>query len=563
MLMAGPGDAACVDPHTTPSRAAWSIRMILAACCMLPATASAEFWIYTAAEGDNLWDISEKYLDRVSRFEQLQKINGIEHPTRMRPGTRLRVPMEWIASNPEPAEIVDVHGTVELEHANGEVIIAVAPGARILLGDEVTTGPDSSVAIRFADNSVLSLYADSSIRFDYLGAYGQTGMVDSRLRLLKGRADSRVKPAVGPGSRFEIGTPSAVSAVRGTNYRVAIKDDGQTSNIEVLEGGVAVSGADKETLVGTGYGTRVTAGKPPISPRKLLEPPTLDELPGPIQQINWPVTWQPLPGALRYRTELAAAADFNTLRWQQLGPRTRAALPDLPDGSYFLRVRGVDELGLEGKSATREILLDAHPQPPVPLKPVDGQVLRGKTPELQWTDSADAARYHLEIALDERFGQVLVDRDNIKGTRFASSELSKPAKYYWRLASIAADGERGPTGVTRSWEIKAVPDSVDAEVDSMQEGKIVASWRAGAAGQSYQVQLAFDPKFREMQMDVTTTEPEIEFDLIKSRARYLRVRAIEPDGYKGPWGTTQRVDPAPSKAWIIPLSLSILVILLL
>ena len=32
--------------------------------------------------------------------------------------------------------------------------------------------------------------------------------------------------------------------------------------------------------------------------------------------------------------------------------------------------------------------------------------------------------------------------------------------------------------------------------------------------------------------------------------RYLRVRIIEPDGYQGPWGAIQKIDPLPDRGWI-------------
>jgi len=45
--------------------------------------------------------------------------------------------------------------------------------------------------------------------------------------------------------------------------------------------------------------------------------------------------------------------------------------------------------------------------------------------------------------------------------------------------------------------------------------------------------------------------------------RYLRVRSIEPDGYLGPWGTVQRIDPPPDPtAWMVPI-LGVLGIILL
>ena len=521
---------------------------------LLPLQAGAQHWIYTVVEGDNLWDLSEKHLDRVTRFEQLRKLNNIENPKRLQPGSRIRVPLAWIRSNPVPAELVELQGAAQLQRAGEGESQAAMPGAKLYLGDTLRTAPDSTAAVRFADASILTLHEASLVRFDHLSAYGSTGMVDSRLKLLEGRMDTQVTPAAGPGSRFEIATPSAISAVRGTEYRAAVAEDAQASNIEVLKGKVAVSGAARSTLVKAGFGTRVAQGEPPLPPRKLLDPPQLKPVPGRIRQLNWPLAWEDLPGALRYRVEIAAREDFNTLLWQQLSEFNRVALPDLPDGPYFARIRGIDDLGLEGRNRVQPLLIDVRPQPPVALKPADRQVLRGQTPELQWTASADAARYRLEIASDADFQQLLFDQDDLSGTRFDTDALAEPGSYHWRLTSIAADGEHGPLGEPRSYQIKPIPEKVDTELQAADDGALVASWRAGAPGQTYQVQMAYDPKFSDLEFDKSIEEPRLAFEPVSGQVRYLRVRAVEPDGYQGPWGAAQRVDPLPDDSvWAIPI----------
>lgn len=536
---------------------------LLTGLAVQPYTAIAQDWIYTTVSGDSLWNLSERHLDRVTRYAELKKINGITMPKSMKPGTKIRIPMKWIRNNPVPAEILTIQGTAELIHTDGQVTQEIKPGTLVHLDDRLKSGPDSSVAVKFADNSILTLHSDSIIRFDHLSAHGVTGMVDSRLHLIKGRMDTRVKPAQGPGSRFEIQTPSAISAVRGTEYRASVVPETQSSNVEVLEGKVAVSGAQKKKLIKAGYGTQVVSGKPPIPPRKLLEPPRLNAVPEIIRTIHSILTWESTEGAEQYRVEIAVAPDFNTILWQQFSHYLRVSLPDLPDGQYHIRVRAVDELGLEGKTINQAIRINARPQAPIQLKPVEDFVLRGKTPELRWTASSEADKYQLEIAADKEFKQVLMKRDDIADTSFKASDLSDIGKYYWRLTSIAADGEKGPAGATRSYEIKPVPAKVDTQMETADDGNLVATWHAGAPGQTYQVQLAYDEEFTDLEFDQSTSEPSVNLQAVNGQVRYLRVRAIEPDGYQGPWGAVQRVDPLPDETiWLVPL-LSLLGFLLL
>ena len=183
------------------------ILAVLLIFTLSPATGAE--WIYTVVDGDNLWDFSEKYLDSVLRFEKLRKLNNIKNPKRLQPGSWLRVPMKWIRSNAVPARLADLEGQVQLTRADGSQVSSIKAGTLINLGDNLRTGPKSSAAILFADGSALTLHSHGEMSFDHLNAHGETGMVDSRLRLIQGRLQTKVRPSAGPGSRFEIYTPSA------------------------------------------------------------------------------------------------------------------------------------------------------------------------------------------------------------------------------------------------------------------------------------------------------------------------------------------------------------------
>lgn len=524
--------------------------------------AAAADWVYTVVDGDNLWDLSSRFLDSTLRYEAVRRLNNIQQPRRMQPGTRIRFPMRWIRSNLVEAQVHSVQGSVELVRADGSRETLTAPGAALSLGDTLHTATDSSAAVRFADGSMVTLHQSSAMAFDHLSAHGQTGMVDSRLRLLDGRLDTHVKPAVGPGSRFEIHTPSAISAVRGTAYRAASMNDGGVSNIEVLEGRVAVSGSDRSRLVSEGFGSQIARDKPPAVPRLLLPPPQVTRMAQPIRAPDSLLTWQSLDGAVRYRVEIGAGQRFDVLSSDRIVDRPRIRLPDLADGSYTARVRGIDDSGLEGRNAVLQLALDTHPRPPIALQPANGNIVRDAAAELVWTDSAEAASYRLEIARDREFGDRVLIRDDITATRHTALEAVAPGTYYWRVTSIAADGEVGPAGDPRSWEVKAIPATVEATLSGDDSG-LVATWRAAGPGLQYQVQLALDSEFGDLAIDRLTDEARLAIAPTPGQMRYLRVRIVEDDGYRGPWGTAQRIDPpADPFAWLMP-ALGVLGILLL
>ena len=172
---------------------------LLSLLLLFSSSVFAEDWIYTVVEGDNLWNLSEQHLDKVTRFEQIRKLNGIRDPKHMKPGTRIRIPLQWIRSNPASAIVASFTGKIELQRVNDPQIQSITVGTMMHLGDQLKTGANSTAAIVFADNSILTLHENSLIHFDHLSAHGVTGMVDSRLNLMKGRMDTKVTPATGPG----------------------------------------------------------------------------------------------------------------------------------------------------------------------------------------------------------------------------------------------------------------------------------------------------------------------------------------------------------------------------
>ncbi|MES9993214.1 MAG: FecR domain-containing protein [Candidatus Thiodiazotropha sp.] len=518
----------------------------------LSTPASATEWIYTVVDGDNLWNFSEKYLDTVMRFEKLRRLNNIKNPKRLQPGSWLRVPMKWIRSNAVPARIAGIEGQVQLTRADGAQLSSLTSGTLIHLGDILKTGPKSSVAVLFADDSALTLHSHGEMRFDHLSAHGETGMVDSRLRLVKGRLQTRVRPSAGPGSRFEIFTPSAISAVRGTEYRAAVTKQGNASNIEVLEGKVAVSAEQQQRLVNAGFGTQIVKGEAPVEPVKLLPAPQFSKLPEVVRQIDWQMDWEELEGAVNYRIEISLDQAFSVLAWDQVTAQSDLILPELVDNRYWVRVRGIDVNGLEGRGGIAELVLDARPQPPLSLNPADGTIQRGGDTELQWTLSEDAESYLLEIATDVGFEQIVHRVSGLQTSRFRVQNISEPGTYYWRVTSML-DNESGPPGVVRSWQLKAAMETVDSTIEATED-EVTASWESGDSGHRYQVQIALDPEFKELEVDKLSEQSEIKFPQLQGQVRYLRVRAVDRDGYQGPWGSVQRIEPPfDQSVWTVPV----------
>jgi hypothetical protein len=109
-------------------------------------------------------------------------------------------------------------------------------GLRLQAGDEVRTDAKGRVRLRCTDGSALVIANRSQLRIErYEASADQPRWASFWLKL--GLIGQTVSPA--PGGRWQVRTPTAVTAVRGTQYIVEVGAD-QSTAVQVTEGEVAV-----------------------------------------------------------------------------------------------------------------------------------------------------------------------------------------------------------------------------------------------------------------------------------------------------------------------------------
>lgn len=338
----------------------WFCLLVLISITASPVSADQDYWEYTFRPGDSIWKIAREYTTSVNNWHEISRINNIGMgPDRsISPGTRIKIPVAMLKQRPTPAILVVVQGEVQVIRASGEQLIAEA-GTEVFSGDKVLTRHNQSARIRFADQSELQVLADSEITFDKLSYHKDTGMVDTQLRLPKGRISTWIEK-LRPKSRFEIQTPAALTAVRGTQYRLT-SENGSITRTEVTEGQVAVSAEDVTRQVPGGYGLVAETGKPLPEAVKLLSAPeisaNLSNEPGQLD-----VSWSRLDGAAEFRCQIALDESFNRILVDQLTPTNSFSVSKLEAGDYHVRIRAMDANRLEGLNAVRRVRVAAAPE---------------------------------------------------------------------------------------------------------------------------------------------------------------------------------------------------------
>lgn len=532
--LAGPG------APSIPSRLGWLLLTLMAALSALPAVADAQDWRYRVRPGDTVWDLAHKYLRRDIEWQRLQAHNGIADPQRLEPGRVMAFPVAWLRRQPAPARVIAVSGDAQASRDGSFAdAFAVEEGLRLGTGAALRTPADASLALEFADGSRLHLQGDSELHLDRLSAYGATGMVDTRLRLPRGRATSDVRRSRGPGSHYVVETPGMMSSVRGTQFRIG--SDGARSRSEVVEGSVRVTGGGGDVLVSAGRGTLAGHDGRPLPPIALLPAPELSRLPTAIARMPAMLQWPALPGAAAYRVQASVHEDFRTLLQDAVAPTPGMALDVRAEGPLFLRVRGIDGSGLEGFDAATMVTVAAQPAPPFAIAPVAGGRVAGPRPHLRWTAAGTpSTRYRVQLALPDGFSAPLVSLEGLRQPEFRVSHDLAPGEYAWRVGATDADGRHGPWSDPVGFALDPAGEGPAIDAGNA-EGALQVRWRAGDDSQRYRFQLSRSAAFDQIAMDRVLDDAAIALPGLRAGTWYMRVRTVDSDGYEHPFGPVQVV----------------------
>ena len=513
--------------------------MVLLLGCAV--TAHAQDWTYRVRPGDNLWDLGSRYLKDDVPWQKLQAHNRVGDPYRLPPGQTLRFPVAWLRVEPAPARVLAVRGQVQVsDPVNGSR--PLRKDMLLPIGSELRTGDDASVTLGFADDSHLQLRENSQLQLNQLSSYGATGMVDTRLRLLRGRSSSRVTPAKGPASRYIITAPTATSSVRGTLFRVSAGDTGVAAATEVVEGRVQVDNRGGRQLIAAGHATLSrSADVSPAQAQPLAPAPRLLDEQLRLAPLPLLAAWQALPGIRRYRVEVVAADAPDTLLFAREVEEPRIQIDDLPPGQLRLLVRGIADDDSEGLDAERDFSVADGPAPPLTISPLDGQTVRQAQPRFEWAIVPDATASVLQIAREPTFQQPLVERQ-ANGHRQRSPIDLPPGAYFWRVASVDGNARRGRFGPALPLQVSDAPQDPQLESGKGGKGLLTLRWQSGEPGQHYRVQVARDAGFSRLLLDREVQAPEVSLKQPwRGGKLHVRVQAIDDDGYAGAFSQAQQL----------------------
>ena len=487
---------------------------------------------YRVQPGDTLVDIARRWTESPERWRDLQRLNRVSRPTRLAPGSELRIRVEWVRGEPATLVVREAGGQVSIDG------VAATPGAVGREGTRIETGPDGVAVLVLGDGTVLTIPPASAVRIERLRQYLGPGAVDAEMLIERGSIDTASPPA--RPRPLRVRTPAATAAVRGTEFRVRARP--RDAAVEVLAGAVEAGSRGGSATLAGGQGAIASPDGPPRV-EALLPAPALEALPARVTQVAARLPFDAVPGAAGYRVQVALDPGFTRLLAEASSAGPEVAFVSRADGPLHVRVRGVAASGLEGRESRTVVEVAARPEPPLPMRPPERGVVFGDEVVLAWAQPEGVDAFRVQVAADPSFAQPVHDA---AGPGAARTVALPPAAgpgttWHWRIASIAgrgADARQGPFSAPRSFDQRPVGGAPSGQVD---DDRLELAWPA-LPGHRYELELATDPGFGAPMLRRGLTEPRTVIEGLAPGVYHVRTRSIDPQGHASPFGPPQRFE---------------------
>lgn len=319
------------------------LALIAAATSQVPAFASDSV-TYRVKRGDTLVGLAERYMVPGVSWQTVAKINRVSDPLRLQPNRTLVIPVKLLKYQAVDARLASWRGNVIIGRQPASRDMKISEGARVV------TSIGSFATVQLGDGSRITVPSQSSVLFGRIRRILLNGAYDIDVVVEKGRAETSVTKKTNDQDSYRLRTPVAVSAVRGTQFRVVYGGPQGSSLTEVVEGAVGVSSNANPNSVESiplGFGADVRSDGQ-ISEQQLLPAPKVLASGRVQKEAIAMFSSMPVDGAAKYRIQIASDAGFVEMLAEQTAVQPKIAVENLPNGTLFARMAAVSSNGMTG-----------------------------------------------------------------------------------------------------------------------------------------------------------------------------------------------------------------------
>lgn len=391
--------------------------------------AGADTITYHVKKGDNLYTLAERYFARTIDYRIVQRLNRVADPYRLPVGQPLIVPRKILRKEPVQAVIQSYRGVVLVD--SRPALVGMTVHERNL----IETGQKSFVALRLPDETTVALPSLTRVRVERMRRTLLANNVERSFAIEAGGARAKVTPMDDPHSDFRFTTPVASSAVRGTEFRMKFDEASQRATSEVLAGAIDFTAGKAQYRLDAGFGSASDLS----APIALLAAPDLVR-PGRIQdeeQLHFAV--KPIPGASGIFVQIALDAGFLDIVDEERSASSDIQLPGLPNGSYFIRVMGVDTHVLEGQASTYSFERRLNR---LTTSLETSRAGRYRQYLFRWhAPDVAGGQYRFQLSQNEDGSAPIVDEVGLTTPSMILTDLPS-GTYYWRVMTLQLDEGR-------------------------------------------------------------------------------------------------------------------------
>lgn len=514
-----------------PVQAELSVTRGSQAATATPESNATPEWIYTVRPGEHFAEIADALLSKGIPAIRLLQHNGIDNPAKVGSGDNLRIPLAWLQRQPNPARVNSVTGSVQLISGSDGTKRPLTSDSLIRVGDEIRSQAGTAT-IELADGSVVRISPHSRLAFNRLTQYGKSGMVDTRLRLNQGEIETQVKPVIEGGSRFEIETPSAVAAVRGTMF--TLRTAPGMTDLRVTEGEVSFGPPGQTRRIPAGYSASVsTAGVGRMSIRRLPPAPEINPLPQQLKQLPAQLSWTP-NGANSHRVDIFDAESGRWINSNEVSDND-FDINLLDNGRYEIHLAAIDNRGMAGIPGVMSFEVDLQARTAALEQPEPGATVNDDMPEFRWRLRGENEVARVEISEDKDFGNTIATSEWAPDESALPSRPLTPGQYYWRVVTEAG-GNSVATSEARSLVVNGTLPPVRIISVNYVDSQVRVFWQKVDTATDYRLQLSEEPGFNNIIKEATLSDTTAALRLIPGRRYFVRLKALSDGPLESRWG---------------------------
>ena len=514
-----------------PVQAELSVTRGSQAATATPESNATPEWIYTVRPGEHFAEIADALLSKDIPAIRLLQHNGIDNPAKVGSGDNLRIPLAWLQRQPNPARVNSVTGSVQLISGSDGTKRPLTSDSLIRVGDEIRSQAGTAT-IELADGSVVRISPHSRLAFNRLTQYGKSGMVDTRLRLNQGEIETQVKPVIEGGSRFEIETPSAVAAVRGTMF--TLRTAPGMTDLRVTEGEVSFGPPGQTRRIPAGYSASVsTAGVGRMSIRRLPPAPEINPLPQQLKQLPAQLSWTP-NGANSHRVDIFDAESGRWINSSEVSDND-FDINLLDNGRYEIHLAAIDNRGMAGMPGVMSFEVDLQARTAALEQPEPGATVNDDMTEFRWQLRGENEVARVEIAEDKDFGNTIATSEWAPDESALPSRPLTPGQYYWRVVTEAG-GNSVATSEARSLVVNGTLPPVRIISVNYVDSQVRVFWQRVDTATDYRLQLSEEPGFNNIIKEATLSDTTAALRLIPGRRYFVRLKALSDGPLESRWG---------------------------